>query len=298
MRAPVYHSENRARLPLWIAPKPAPLGAGDGLRRSLRAAGLATVCEESRCPNLSNCFERGTATFMILGDTCTRACAFCAVATGTPAPPDPEEPARLAMAARRMNLSHVVITSVDRDDLQDGGASHFVASIRAVREALPAATVEVLVPDFASSPDAVLSIARARPDVLNHNLETVPSLYSQVRPGASYEGSLRLIRRVKDAFSGLTKSGLMVGLGETDEELYRVFSDLLASGCDMLTVGQYLRPGAEHPPVSRYLTPQAFSVLKARALDMGFRHVSAGPRVRSSFHAGGALAALSPEPVT
>ena len=292
MRAPALHPENNPRLPLWIAPKPASVGAGDDLRRRLRQAGLATVCEEARCPNLADCFERGTATFMILGSICTRACAFCAVAGGTPLPPDPEEPARLARAARHMGLSHVVITSVDRDDLADGGASHFVESIQAVRKVLPAATVEVLVPDFAGNPDAVLTVAKAAPDVLNHNLETVPRLYGQVRPGADYAGSLRLVERVKSEFSGLTKSGLMVGLGETDEELYAVFSDLLAAGCDILTVGQYLRPGAAHRPVSRYLTPQAFAVLKGRALEMGFRHVSAGPRVRSSFNAGGVLASL------
>ncbi|MDH5526613.1 MAG: lipoyl synthase [Nitrospirota bacterium] len=282
------------RLPPWMTGRPHAIGAADPLKAELRRAGLVTVCEEARCPNLAECFGRGVATFMILGDTCTRACAFCAVATGTPAPPDRSEPERLAQAAARMGLSHVVITSVDRDDLPDGGAGQFVAAIRAVRKALPAATVEVLTPDFQGNLQASLMVAEAGPEVFNHNLETVSRLYPDVRPGADYGGSLEVLAAVKEKFPhGVTKSGLMAGLGETDAELIDLFRDLRETGrCDVLTVGQYLRPTAAHRPVARYLTPAEFAGLKEKALKMGFHHVSAGPRVRSSFNAGGLLAAL------
>jgi lipoic acid synthetase len=272
------------RLPRWAVGRVAPLGAGSALKTQLRSAGLTTVCEQARCPNLATCFERGTATFMVLGDTCTRSCAFCAVAKGRPAAPDADEPHRLAKAAKSLGLSHVVITSVDRDDLADGGAGHFVRCIAAVRETLPTATVEVLVPDFGGNMDAVDTVAAARPEVFNHNLESVPRLYPEVRAGAGYARSLAIVRRAKDA-GLLTKSGVMVGLGETDEELLTVFADLRAHGCDVLTVGQYLRPTRNQRPVDRYLTPHAFDVLRERALEMGFQHVAVGPKVRSSMNA-------------
>jgi lipoic acid synthetase len=281
------------RLPPWLTAAPRRLSAGHGLKAVLRAAELATVCEEARCPNLATCFERGVATFMILGETCTRACAFCAVDTGKPAPPDPAEPGRVARAAARMGLKHVVVTSVDRDDLSDGGAAAFVATIHALRRLVPDASVEVLTPDFRGAPGAVETVAAARPEVYNHNLETVPRLYEAVRPGADYEDSLALLERARTvAPDTLTKSGLMVGLGETDAELIDVFADLRRAGCDVLTLGQYLRPTARHRPVSRYLTPAAFAALKERALKMGFAYVAAGPRVRSSFGAAGLYRAL------
>ncbi len=276
------------RLPRWVAARARPLGSGDGTRALLKRADLVTVCEEARCPNLAHCYGRGVATFMVLGEVCTRACAFCAVDTGTPAPPDPGEPGRLARAAARMALRHVVVTSVDRDDLADGGIGHFARTVAAIREVLPEATVEVLTPDFRGVPDAAARVARVGADVFNHNVETVPRLYGAVRPGADYGRSLDLLREVKAAAPGIfVKSGLMVGLGETDEELIAVFRDLRAAGCDVLTVGQYLRPTARHRPVARYVPPEAFARLKERAQGMGFAHVAAGPMVRSSFHADG-----------
>jgi len=276
------------RLPAWVAARARPLGSGDGTRAILKRADLVTVCEEARCPNLAHCYGRGVATFMVLGEVCTRACAFCAVQTGTPAPPDAGEPERLARAAAGMGLKHVVVTSVDRDDLADGGIAHFARTVAAIREALPEATVEVLTPDFRGVPDAATRVAAVGADVFNHNVETVPRLYDAVRPGADYRGSLDLLRGVKAAAPEIfVKSGLMVGLGETDEELLAVFSDLRAAGCDVLTVGQYLRPTARHRPVARYVPPEGFSRLKERAVAMGFAHVAAGPMVRSSFHADG-----------
>jgi lipoic acid synthetase len=282
------------RLPRWVAGKARPLSAGHALRGVLRDSDLATVCEEARCPNLATCFERGVATFMVLGDTCTRACGFCAVNTGAPAPPDPDEPERLARAAARMGLKHVVVTSVDRDDLPDGGLSHFASCVAALRRRLPAATVEVLTPDFAGVENAAEAVAAMAPDVFNHNLETVPRLYATARAGAVYSRSLRLLAAVKaEAPEVVTKSGLMVGLGETDAELLATLADLRETGCDVLTLGQYLRPTAAHLPVSRYLTPEAFAELKRRAEGLGFRHVAAGPRVRSSFNAATHLRALA-----
>jgi lipoic acid synthetase len=276
------------RLPRWVAARARPLGSGDGTRALLKRADLVTVCEEARCPNLAHCYGRGVATFMVLGEVCTRACAFCAVDTGTPAPPDPGEPERLARAAAGMALRHVVVTSVDRDDLADGGIGHFARTVAAIREALPAATVEVLTPDFRGVPDAAARVAALGADVFNHNVETVPRLYDAVRPGADYGRSLDLLREVKTAAPGIfVKSGLMVGLGETDEELIAVFRDLRAAGCDVLTVGQYLRPTARHRPVARYVPPEGFARLKETALALGFAHVAAGPMVRSSFHADG-----------
>jgi len=281
------------RLPRWVAARARPLGSGHGTRALMKRADLVTVCEEARCPNVSHCYARGVATFMILGEVCTRACAFCAVRTGTPAPPDPGEPERLARAAARMGLGHVVVTSVDRDDLEDGGIGHFARTVAAIREALPEATVEVLTPDFRGVPDASARVAGAGADVFNHNVETVPRLYDAVRPGADFRRSLDLLAGVKAAAPETwTKSGLMVGLGETDEELIAVFRDLRAAGCDVLTVGQYLRPTARHRPVARYLPPEGFAALKEAARALGFAHLAAGPMVRSSFHADGQYRAL------
>ncbi len=285
------------RLPAWIAGKPAPLGVGHGLMKSLRVDGLHTVCEEARCPNLSDCFGRGVATFMILGDVCTRSCGFCAVRHGTPGPVDADEPMRLAGAARRMGLRHVVITSVDRDDLADAGSGQFAATVGAVRNACPDATVEVLTPDFGGDLDGVDRVAEAGPTVYNHNLETVSRLQAAVRPRGGYRRSLSVIERVKRRFPDLlTKSGLMVGLGETDDELLAAMADLAGAGCDLLTLGQYLRPGRHQLPVDRYLPPDGFRRLKAAAERMGFKHVAAAPRVRSSFHAGGVLKQLAERP--
>jgi lipoyl synthase len=293
MRAAPQPDAGTLRLPRWVAARARPLGSGDGTRALLKRADLVTVCEEARCPNLAQCYGRGVATFMVLGDTCTRACAFCAVHTGTPAPPDPGEPERLARAAAGMGLRHVVVTSVDRDDLADGGIGHFARTVAALRAALPEATVEVLTPDFRGVPGAAARVAALGADVFNHNVETVPRLYDAVRPGADYRRSLDLLKGVKGlAPETWTKSGLMVGLGESDEELIAVFADLRAAGCDVLTVGQYLRPTARHRPVARYVPPEGFSALRGHAQRMGFAHVAAGPMVRSSFHADGHHRAL------
>ncbi|MCX7618429.1 lipoyl synthase [Tepidiforma sp.] len=252
----------------------------------MRDSELHTVCEEARCPNIGECWGRGTATFMILGDTCTRSCGFCAVKTGRPGTLDTDEPRRVALAIQRMGLRHAVITSVNRDELPDGGARMFAETIRWGRRLSPGTTFEVLIPDFKGDDDALAAVMAARPEILNHNTETVPRLYRQVRPQAVYERSLRLLRRAKELDPGaLTKSGLMVGLGETREELLAVFRDLAAAGVDILTVGQYLRPTPAHLPVARYWEPAEFDDLRDAALAMGFRHVEAGPLVRSSYHA-------------
>jgi len=253
-----------------------------GLMRDL---GLHTVCEEARCPNLGECWNAGTATFMILGDVCTRACGFCAVKTGLPArPPDPEEPARVADAVRRMGLRHAVITSVNRDDQRDGGASIFAAVISEIRSRVPGCAVEVLIPDFKGSWAALEIVMAARPDILNHNTETVPRLYRVVRPGARFERSLELLARSKAA-GLLTKSGIMVGLGEEQAEVEDCIRSIRGSGTDVLTVGQYLRPSFDHLPVRRYYAPEEFAAIKTFALSLGFRHVESGPLVRSSYHA-------------
>lgn len=281
-------SHQRLRKPAWIRAK-APLGAGVArIRRLLRDAELATVCEEAQCPNLGECFAHGTATFMILGDRCTRRCPFCDVAHGRPQPPDREEPARLAEAIAHMALRFVVITSVDRDDLRDGGAGHFAACLRAIRARCPAVRLEVLVPDFRGREAVALEqfAGDAVPDVFNHNMETVPRLYTQARPGADYHGSLELLGAFKERHLRVpTKSGLMLGLGETREEVRAVMRDLRAHGCDMLTIGQYLQPSAEHLPVRAYWTPDDFAALGAEAEAMGFVSVASGAMVRSSYHA-------------
>jgi lipoic acid synthetase len=253
----------------------------------LRQHALNTVCEEARCPNIGECFNSGTATFMILGDTCTRACGFCAVTTGRPRPAlDWLEPLRLARAVHTLGLDYVVITSVNRDDQPDGGAGIFAACIRAVRNERPGCNVEVLVPDFTGNWSALETVIRARPFVLNHNIETVPRLYARVRPKARYDRSLQLLRNAKELDdSTLTKSGMMVGLGETVDEVLEVMADLRACGADLLTIGQYLRPSTQHLAVERYWRPDEFDHLRERGRALGFRNVEAGPLVRSSYRA-------------
>jgi lipoic acid synthetase len=251
----------------------------------MRGLELNTVCEEAHCPNLGECWGRGTATFMILGEVCTRACGFCAVKTGLPgAPPDPDEPRRVADAVARMGLRHAVVTSVNRDDQPDGGALVFAATIREIRARVPGCAVEVLIPDFKGRWDALQAVADARPDVLNHNVETVPRLYRSARSGASFPRSLELLRRSKAA-GLLTKSGVMVGLGEEREEIEETIQAIRSSGTDILTVGQYLRPSLQHLAVRRYYSPEEFDELRAFALALGFAHVESGPLVRSSYRA-------------
>jgi lipoic acid synthetase len=257
------------------------------IKEILREKRLHTVCEEASCPNIGECFGKGTATFMILGDLCTRRCPFCDVAHGRPRPPDPEEPEHLAQTIAALKLSYVVITSVDRDDLRDGGARHFVDCIRAVRERSPATRIEVLVPDFRGCLERALEVLDAAlPDVMNHNLETVPRLYRKARPGGNYPHSLGLLKDFKARHPQIpTKSGLMVGLGETDQEILDVMRDLRAHDVDMLTVGQYLQPSPHHLPVERYVHPDAFALFEREAQALGFTHAAVGPMVRSSYHA-------------
>jgi lipoic acid synthetase len=256
------------------------------LKTLMRGLNLHTVCEEARCPNIGECWAHGTATFMILGDVCTRACAYCAVAHGRPAPIDAAEPARVADAIAALGLAYVVITSVDRDDVADGGAAIFAETIRQTRARLTDCRVEVLVPDFRGSLDALHIVLDARPDVLNHNVETVPRLYRMARSGGRYERTLQLLERAhRYAPSIPTKTGIMVGLGENRDELLATFADLRSIGCDILTIGQYLRPTANHAPMMRYYHPSEFADLKAAALEMGFVQVESGPLVRSSYHA-------------
>ena len=279
--------EQPLRKPAWIRAK-APTGAGyQRVKRLLREQALNTVCEEASCPNIGECFSKGTATFMILGEKCTRRCPFCDVAHGRPDAPDADEPAHLAHAVAELALRYVVITSVDRDDLADRGAGHFVACIRAVRERSPATTIEVLTPDFRHRIEqAVEILGQAPPDVFNHNLETVPRLYRAARPAADYQGSLDLLAQFKIAHPQVpTKSGLMVGLGETLQEIEAVMRDLRAHQVDMLTVGQYLAPSRHHLPVRRYVEPEEFAWIERRGLELGFRNVASGPMVRSSYHA-------------
>ncbi len=273
--------------PDWIRVKAGNSQAFYEVKRKLRENNLHTVCEEASCPNIGECFGKGTATFMILGDLCTRRCPFCDVAHGRPKPPDAEEPAHLARTIAAMALRYVVITSVDRDDLRDGGAQHFVDCIRAVRSASPQTRIEVLTPDFRGRAQKALDIfAGGLPDVMNHNLETVARLYKQARPGADYQHSLELLRDFKRRFADVTtKSGIMVGLGETDEEILQVMRDLRAHDVDMLTVGQYLQPTTGHLPVVRYVEPARFKDFERAALEMGFKHAACGPLVRSSYHA-------------
>ncbi len=275
-----------ARLPEW-ARKGNPLDpAAHGVRTLLREQALNTVCEEARCPNLGECFSRGTATFMILGDLCTRRCGYCSVTTARPLPPDPGEPARVAEAAVRLRLRHVVVTAVARDDLRDGGASHFGQTVREVRRALPSARIEVLTPDFRGDRGALATVLDAEPDVFNHNVETVPRLFPQVRAQGGYRLSLDLLLAAKALRPGqVTKSGLMIGLGETDEEIFEVLADLHRADVDIVTLGQYLRPTREHVPVARYVTPAGFEILARQARALGIPTVYSGVFVRSSFNA-------------
>ncbi len=290
-----------ARIPIKIVPLAEPLKkpswirvkAGSNATRFaevkdiLRDHHLHTVCEEATCPNIGECFGKGTATFMILGDLCTRRCPFCDVGHGKPLPPDPDEPAKLAETVAALKLRYVVITSVDRDDLRDGGAQHFADCIRAIRAASPATKIEILVPDFRGRMEIAVDILTATPpDVFNHNLETVPRLYKQARPGADYDHSLKLLQAFKAKNPAVpTKSGLMVGLGETDEELLQVLRDLRTHDVEMLTVGQYLAPSKDHLPVLRYVPPETFAMYEREALAMGFAHAACAPLVRSSYHA-------------
>jgi lipoic acid synthetase len=279
-----------ARLPKpgWIRVRAATEGSRfHEIKQILRDKALHTVCEEASCPNIGECFGKGTATFMILGDLCTRRCPFCDVAHGRPLPPDPEEPEHLAQTIAALKLSYVVITSVDRDDLRDGGAAHFVACIRAVRDRSPSTRIEVLVPDFRGRLERALEVLEsALPDVMNHNLETVPRLYRKARPGGNYPHSLKLLRDFKARHPQVpTKSGLMVGLGETDGEILEVMRDLRAHDVDMLTVGQYLQPSPHHLGVERYVHPDVFAMFDREATRLGFTHAAVGPMVRSSYHA-------------
>jgi lipoic acid synthetase len=273
--------------PAWIRVKAGNSQAFYEVKRKLRTHNLHTVCEEASCPNIGECFGKGTATFMILGELCTRRCPFCDVAHGRPKPPDVDEPLNLAHTIKDLSLRYVVITSVDRDDLRDGGAKHFADCIRAVRQHSPATRIEILTPDFRGRMDRALdALAPGLPDVMNHNLETVPRLYKQARPGADYAHSLALLLEFKRRFAGIpTKSGIMVGLGETDEELFQVMRDLRAHDVDMLTVGQYLQPTLGHLQVLRYVEPARFKDYEREALAMGFKHAACGPLVRSSYHA-------------
>jgi lipoic acid synthetase len=283
--APLPASSVPLRLPEW-ARKGSPLApAARPLRLLLREQGLHTVCEEARCPNLGECFSRGTATFMLLGDRCTRRCNYCSVSTAKPLPPDPDEPARVAEAARRLGLRYVVLTAVARDDLRDGGASHFAATVLAVRRSV-AAKLEVLTPDFRGDESSLQTVLDSRPDVYNHNIETVPRVFYRVRPQGGYERSLRLLAAAKRlAPAQVTKSGLMVGLGETDAEITEVLRNLRSVGVDIVTIGQYLRPSREHAPVDRYVTPAGFRKYEEEARALGFPTVYSGVFVRSSFNA-------------
>jgi lipoyl synthase len=277
----------RLKKPDWIRVRVSDGKRFQEIKHILREHRLHTVCEEASCPNIGECFGKGTATFMILGELCTRRCPFCDVAHGRPLPPDAEEPLHLAQTIAALKLKYVVITSVDRDDLRDGGAQHFNDCIRAVRSRSPQTRIEILVPDFRGRLDVALDIlSECPPDVMNHNLETVPRLYKQARPGSDYRHSLKLLKDFKNRFPGIpTKSGLMVGLGEADEEIFEVMRDLREHGVDMLTIGQYLQPSAHHLPVLRYVEPAVFDRYAAIAQELGFMHAACGPLVRSSYHA-------------
>ena len=279
--------------PDWIRVK-APVSKGYGETRAIvRANGLHTVCEEAGCPNIGECWDKKHATFMIMGDTCTRACAFCNVKTGLPAALDPAEPAHVAQATAKLGLKHVVVTSVDRDDLDDGGAAHFAAVIRAIRAQCPTTTIEVLTPDFLRKHGAVEAVIAAKPDVFNHNLETVPSKYLTVRPGARYFASIRLLQQVKEIDPTMfTKSGIMVGLGEERTEILQVMDDLRAADVDFLTIGQYLQPSRKHHAVERFVPPAEFKALETVAYAKGFLMIQASPLTRSSHHAGEDFARL------
>jgi len=280
--------------PAWLKVRAPMSKEYNDIVKMMRELKLNTVCEEASCPNIGGCWKQGSATFMILGRVCTRTCAFCDVATGKPDPIDPDEAMNLAKAVAQIGLKHVVITSVDRDDLKDGGAGHYAEVIRELKARQPEVTIEILTPDFQRKPDSCLdTIMEAKPDIFNHNLETVPRLYRSVRPGARYFTSLRLLQRAKELDpSVVTKSGIMVGLGEERDEILQVMDDLREAGVDILTIGQYLRPSEKHHPVMKYWTPDEFADLKYLAEKKGFGMVASGPLVRSSFHADEVFAAL------
>jgi lipoyl synthase len=281
------------RKPEWIRVKAPGSPAYHDTLKIVRDNKLVTVCEEAGCPNIGECWSKKHATFMMMGDTCTRACSFCNVRTGRPGPLDPDEPQRIADAVLRMGLSHAVITSVDRDDLEDGGAGHFVKVIRLIRERSPETTIEVLTPDFLRKDGAIESVVAARPDVFNHNLETVPSLYLSIRPGARYFHSLRLLQRVKELDPAMfTKSGIMVGLGETREEVLQVMDDMRSADIDFITIGQYLQPTRKHAAIARFVTPDEFKAYESVAYSKGFLMAAASPLTRSSHHAGEDFARL------
>jgi lipoic acid synthetase len=275
----------KQRLPSWLKRRLPHAGQTRAVRELLDAHGLATVCDGAACPNRGECYASGTATFLILGDTCTRHCRFCAIPAGALLPPRADEPEAVAQAARDLKLRYVVITSVTRDDLPDGGADHFAQTIRAVRQACPDARIEVLTPDFQGSVDAIRTVLAAAPDVFNHNIETVPTLYAAVRPEANYQQSLDVLAAAKAENVCLTKSGLMVGLGETDAQVEAVLADLRAVGVDIVTIGQYLAPSDAHVPVARFVEPEQFERWKQLGESMGFAAVASGPFVRSSYHA-------------
>ncbi len=282
----VQRSETVLRKPSWIRAKVSHTPRVTEIKRLLREHNLHSVCEEASCPNLGECFSHGTATFMIMGDICTRRCPFCDVSHGRPNALDPDEPAQLANAVAILGLDYVVVTSVDRDDLRDGGAAHFSECIQAIRERHPRTRIEVLVPDFRGRMERALDALRVPPDVFNHNLETVPSRYRAVRPGSDYDWSLDLLEAYKQRFPSVkTKSGLMLGVGEELDEVRQVMRDLRAHDVDMLTLGQYLQPSRDHLPVTRYVTPEEFDQLAVYGYEIGFTHVASGPMVRSSYHA-------------
>ncbi len=283
----VQPSEHTPRKPAWIRAKVPGGPEVRRIRKLLRERGLSSVCEEANCPNLGECFTHGTATFMIMGDVCTRRCPFCDVAHGKPQALDPDEPRQLAEAVAELRLRYVVVTSVDRDDLRDGGAGHFAACIQTIRQQTPTTRIEILTPDFRGRMETALdAFDQTPPDVFNHNLETVPRLYRQARPGADYVWSLALLRAFRERHPEVpTKSGLMLGLGERDDEIEQVMRDLREHGCQMLTLGQYLQPSRDHLPVARFVTPQAFDRLRQLGESMGFVNVASGPMVRSSYHA-------------
>jgi len=290
--------QNRAdsevlRKPAWIRVK-APGGKGyNATRKIVKDKGLHTVCEEAACPNMGECWDKKHATLMIMGDICTRACAFCNIRTGLPTALDPKEPQKAAIAVREMGLAHVVITSVDRDDLADGGAMHFAETVRAIRKINPSTSIEILTPDFLRKPGATEIIIDAKPDVFNHNLETVPALYLSIRPGARYFHSLRLLQQVKERDpKQFTKSGIMVGLGETKAEVMQVMDDMRAANIDFITIGQYLQPTRKHAPIKRFVSPDEFKTLEVIAKSKGFLMVSSSPLTRSSHHAGDDFAKL------
>jgi lipoic acid synthetase len=287
---------SRLARPPWLKVRLNTTGEYEEVRGMMRRLSLVTVCEEARCPNIHECWARErTATFMLMGDICTRTCGFCAVGKGRPGSLDPEEPERVAQAAAELSLSHAVVTSVNRDDLENGGAAHFAATIRAIRRRLPGCTVEVLIPDFCGNRNALATVLDEEPDVLNHNTETVPRLYHRVRPQARYAQSLELLaranaRRCERGSTMKTKSGLIVGLGETTQEILATLRDLRGAGCDIATVGQYLQPHEHRLPVEKYYTPEEFDFFRRESEAMGFLHVESGPLVRSSYHARRALA--------